>query len=539
MNQTDNEILNLTEVNQTAEDAMHEALLPGNTRNLNPDVETADEISYRPQDYTDVGQAEVLAKHFSGILRYSQATRFICYRNHYWQESEPGAQGVVHELTSCQLKEATKMQEKAEQKMNSSGASVWLKNKGKNIAVQTMNEEMLSAYRESVAAKQYLAFAHQRRDSRYITAALREARPKLEIDPADLDSDPFILNTPAATYDLQKGMDGARTHDPEDLCTKITAVSPGTKGQQIWQDCLNKIFKQDQQLIDYVQMVCGLAAIGKLCKEAMIIVYGSGRNGKSTFWNAVSRVLGLYSGNISADTLTAGCNRNIKPEIAEIRGKRLLLAAEMQEGARLNDSIVKQLCSTDEVYAEKKYKDPFSFRPSHMLILFTNRLPRVSASDDGTWRRLIVVPFRAKLEGDGDIKNYADYLFENAGESVLAWVIEGARKVIEQNFDIPEPDCVKQATDEYRKANDWFAHFLADCCETDPNYEESSASLYQAYRCYCQKTDEYIHSKGDFYHAVEEAGFQRVMRIRKQYLRGLRLRAEDDDDGIFPDRRPA
>ena len=60
----------------------------------------------------------------------------------------------------------------------------------------------------------------------------------------------------------------------------------------------------------------------------------------------------------NGDTLTVGCRRNIKPEMAEVKGKRLLIAAEMQEGARLNDSTVKQLCSTDDVFAEKKYKDP-------------------------------------------------------------------------------------------------------------------------------------------------------------------------------------
>lgn len=175
-------------------------------------------------------------------------------------------------------------------------------------------------------------------------------------------------------------------------------------------------------------MICGLAVIGKVYVEALIIAYGGGRNGKSTFWNSVSRVLGLYSGNISADTLTVGCRRNIKPELAEAKGKRLLIAAEMQEGARLNDSTVKQLCSTDDMFAEKKYKDPFSFTPCHTLVLYTNHLPRVSASDDGIWRRLIVIPFDAKIEGAGDKKNYAEYLYTNAGESILAWVIEGAKR---------------------------------------------------------------------------------------------------------------
>ena len=69
---------------------------------------------------------------------------------------------------------------------------------------------------------------------------------------------------------------------------------------------------------------------------------------------------------------------------------------------------------------------PFSFTPCHTLILYTNHLPKVGANDPGTWRRLIVVPFGARIEGNGDHKNYADYLFENAGEAILSWIIEGA-----------------------------------------------------------------------------------------------------------------
>ena len=124
--------------------------------------------------------------------------------------------------------------------------------------------------------------------------------------------------------------------------------------------------------------------------EAIIIAYGAGRNGKSTFWNSISRVLGTYSGAISADTLTVGCRRNVKPEMAELKGKRLIIAAELEEGMRLNTSMIKQLCSTDEITAEKKYKDPFKFEPSHTIVLYTNHLPRVGANDEGTWRRLIV-----------------------------------------------------------------------------------------------------------------------------------------------------
>lgn len=488
-----------------------------------------DNTSYQPEDFSDVGQAEMLAKHFSGELRYSPATHFIRYTEHYWKETEPGAQAVAHELTRRQLEEATKALLAAVKKMTDCGAKSILDTTSKARAEALFNDAQAEAYAEFLAAKAYQSFAIRRRDSKNITATLKEAHPMLEISLRDLDADCFLLCTPEATYDLRKGITGAQDHSPTDYITKITSVSPSNKGEQLWLDSLGLIFCGDQELIAYVQMICGLAAIGKVYVEALIIAYGGGRNGKSTFWNAVSRVLGLYSGNISADTLTVGCRRNIKPELAEVKGKRLLLAAEMQEGARLNDSTVKQLCSTDDVFAEKKYKDPFSFTPCHTLVLYTNHLPKVSASDDGIWRRLIVIPFNAKIDGSSDIKNYSEYLYNNAGESILAWIIEGARKVIALDYQIPVPASVQKAISEYRAQNDWFAHFLEDKCELDASFRESSGALYQAYRNYSIDTNEYVRSTADFYFALEKEGFNRIVSKNKRYFKGLRLKKDNGD----------
>lgn len=471
----------------------------------------------------------MLAKHFSGELRYSPATHFIRYTEHYWKETEPGAQAVAHELTRRQLEEATKDLLTAAKKLTDCGAQSILDTTSKAKAESLFNDTQSEAYAEFLAAKAYQSFAIRRRDSKNISATLKESRPMLEISPRDLDADCFLLCTPESTYDLRKGVAGAREHSPADYITKITSVSPSNKGEQLWHDSLDLIFCKDQELINYVQMICGLAAIGKVYVEALIIAYGCGRNGKSTFWNAVSRVLGLYSGNISADTLTVGCRRNIKPELAEVKGKRLLIAAEMQEGARLNDSTVKQLCSTDDVFAEKKYKDPFSFTPCHTLVLYTNHLPKVSASDDGIWRRLIVIPFNAKIEGSDDIKNYGEYLYNNAGESILSWIIEGAQKVIELDYNIPVPACVQKAIDEYRAQNDWFGHFLDDKCELDPSFRESSGALYQAYRNYSIDTNEYVRSTADFYFALEKAGFVRIVRDGRRLFTGLRLKTDNGD----------
>lgn len=485
--------------------------------------------SYKPEDYSDVGQAEVLAKYFSNELKYSSATHFLRYSEHYWQESETGAQAVAHELTRRQYEEANVELMSALSTLEANGGNDIINNTSRAKAEMLMNPEQAKAYRDYNDAQAYKKYVLQRRLSKNVTATLREARPKLEIKVPELDSNPFLLNTPSATYDLRLGLDGAREHDPDDFITKITTVSPSKKGEEIWQDCLNLVFCGDKELTEYVQMICGLVAIGQIQMEAMIIAYGGGRNGKSTFWNSIARVLGLYSGHISADTLTLGCKRNVKPEMAETKGKRLLIAAELQEGARLNDSTVKQLCATDDIFAEKKYKDPFSFTPSHTLVLYTNHLPKVSASDDGTWRRLIVIPFNAKIEGKSDIKNYADYLYHNAGESILSWIIEGAKKVIDIEYKPTLPKVVKDAISEYRSQNDWFSHFMEDRCEVDPKSKVSSAEIYQAYRNYCIQCNEYIRHTSDFYNALEKAGYERIVLNRKRYFKGLKLKSDFDD----------
>ena len=260
--------------------------------------------------------------------------------------------------------------------------------------------------------------------------------------------------------------------------------------------------------------------------EALIISYGEGRNGKSTFWNTIARVLGSYSGSISADALTVGCKRNVKPEMAELKGKRLVIAAELEEGMRLNTSVVKQLCSTDEVSAEKKYRDPFRYTPTHTLVLYTNHLPRVGANDEGTWRRLIVIPFNAKIEGNSDIKNYADYLAEKAGGAVLSWIIDGARKVIECNFKLKIPQCVSEAISHYRENNDWLSMFIEDCCEVDPSYTQKSGELYQEYRAYCARTGEYTRSTTDFYTGLDTAGFEKRKSKTGIMVYGIRLKSD-------------
>lgn len=483
-------------------------------------------LQLKPEDFSDVGQATVLAKEYLGILRYSPATDYLVYNGSFWEESRTKAQAVAQELTIRQLKEAETEIQKTMQEMVKNGAWEILAAMGPKKAASSFSKQQSHTFDRYQDAVAYRNYAIKRRDSKYITSALKEAHPVLEIEQRTLDADAFLLNAPSGTYDLRKGTGEVLGHDPMNFITKQTAVDSNDTGADQWEDALHTFFRNDAALIEYVQEIVGLSAIGRVYIETLIIAYGEGRNGKSTFWNTISRVLGSYSGNISADMLTVGCRRNVKPELAEANGKRLLIAAELEEGMRLNTSNVKQLCSTDEIYAEKKYKDPFSYIPTHTLVLYTNHLPKVGAIDKGTWRRLTVIPFEATIEGGNDVKNYADYLFEHAGGAVLAWVIEGARKVIEHEFKISPPKQVTDAIQKYKETNDWLAHFLDDRCVVENGRMQKSGELYNEYRSYCIQVGEFIRNAADFYIALENAGFIKCRNKKGRFVMGLQLKSE-------------
>lgn len=493
---------------------------------ISPDVYNDDfgGTTLCPEDYSDIGQAKVIAREYGEELMYTDSTDFLVYNGERWLESKQMAVGTAEEFLDRQYKEAQDMVKAALDALEKEGIDKNVVISGDKKLKAVLDDDTLKLYYAYLSAVTYEKFALKRRDIKYITSALQAVKPMLLHDIKELDANEFLLNVPGLTFDLRKGMKGGREPRAEDFITKQAKCKPGTKGEKEWREALNTFFCNDKDLIDYVQLIVGLAAIGKVYNEALIIAYGEGRNGKSTFWNAVNEVLGSYSGTISADTLTVGCKRNIKPEIAELKGKRLVIAAELEEGMRLNTSIVKQLCSTDEIEAEKKYKDPFHFTPSHTVVLYTNHLPRVGACDDGTWRRLIVIPFNAKIEGNSDIKNYADWLVTNAGEAIMKWVIEGAYKVINLGYKFSVPDCVKNAIKKYREGNDWMSSFIEDCCDVETDAVQKSGEFYQEYRAYCLRNGEYTRSTSDFYSTLENYGYVRKKTKTGSFIYGIKLK---------------
>ena len=372
----------------------------------------------------------------------------------------------------------------------------------------------------AASAKAFLQHARQTRNAARLKSMLELSKPSF-VNTADvLDANPADLNTPAGIVDLTTG--GLRSHDRAARCSQITTASPGEQGAQMWADFLDTVTQGDGSLRGFLQLVAGMTLHGKVYHEGLILAHGAGRNGKSTFFNTLAAVLGDYAGSIDIDTFTTD-RQNRGAALATLRGKRLVISGELEEGRRLSVATVKKITSTDRITAEEKYRMPETFTPSHTLCLFTNHLPRVGSTDPGTWRRLIVVPFRATIPTKGNRSNYGDILAREAGPSILAWAIEGAVNFAHNGYQLQIPNVVEEVTEAYRGQEDWLSCFISECCLRETDARIGAAELYQAYRAWAERSGDYVRRLSDFNTALETAGFQKVTPKNRKTWLGLSL----------------
>lgn len=358
-------------------------------------------------------------------------------------------------------------------------------------------------------AKECLKHAWKIRKKSSIDAITSLSVPYLTVPDEVFDANAEELNTQGGVVNLRTGI--IRSASPEDYCTQSASVSPvhTQEGTEMWNDHLQKMSQGNAEFIKFLQFAAGMIAVGKVYQENCLFAVGSGRNGKSTFFNALFRVLGSYATSIDPEVLLAN-KQNREVLLAGLRGKRFALASETEEGVRLSSSALKRLTSTDPIAAKQLYKDPMTFTPTHTLVLYTNHLPKVGSTDGGTLNRIKVVPFTTKwFDNDtGTILNYCDVLVTRAGGDILSWVIEGARQYLAAGCKLPEPLVMQAATAEYKTSEDWLQNFIGDCCIVAPEKRIKAKELYDRYRYWGKTNGEYIRSRNDFFAAIKEHGYE-------------------------------
>lgn len=292
----------------------------------------------------------------------------------------------------------------------------------------------------------------------------------------EFDANALELNTPAGIVNLA---DGKMRPHARDLVTKCTAVAPDFAApREGWHTFLREVFAADVETIDFVRRLLGYFLTGSTSEQVLAFCHGDGANGKSTLLDLLLWIMGDYALKLPSDTLMAKRGERHPTDIAQLQGTRCAVSNEIDEGEYWAESKLKELTGDELLTGRYMRQDFFTFRATHKHIIAGNHRPQVRAMDDAMRRRILLIPFRVKFEGDRRDRELPAKLKADA-PAILADLIEAAAEWHRHGLMVPA--VVHAASAEYASAMDSLALWLADCCRLDTDAECLAGTLYGSY----------------------------------------------------------
>lgn len=379
-------------------------------------------------------------------------------------------------------------------------------------------------------ARRLFAWALKSSELSRSRAMISAAAPYLALDVGQLDQQVRRLNVQNGTlhFDFDRPAPElphrVRLHKPRhsDYATKIAAVAyvEGADAPR-WTQFVREVLP-DAQTRAFVQRWLGYCLIGEISEQCMVIFEGKGANGKSTLIDVVARLLGDYAMTSPIETFLHQERKSgsgPSPDLARLRGARLVRTSEPEPGARLSESNIKQFTGGEKITARELNKGFFEFVPQGKLTMSVNIRPTIVGKDHGIRRRIKVVPFTQEFK-ERRIGLVEELLAEGPG--VLWWLIDGWRMWREDGLGSSRD--IDEATSGYFKEMDPIGQFVAEACEVGKDHRETSGSLMAAYQRWCQQSSEEPKNATAFGRRLSDMGFGKqktngaVMRLGLKVL---------------------
>jgi putative DNA primase/helicase len=308
--------------------------------------------------------------------------------------------------------------------------------------------------------------------------------PRLSCGSSEFDSDNYELNTPSGLYDLRTGE--VKPHHPEQRQTKITAVAPTAAHGGVFLKAIREICGGDESLVRFHQMSLGAMLSGAREEHWLIYWFGTGRNGKNLLADLVFSILGEYAHKLPSSALMSKKHESHPSELTGLRGVRLALSSEIEEGSFWNEARLKELTGDEFITARYMGRDAFTFTKSHKHLILGNHRPQIKTVDEAIKNRVLLVPFDVSFAGRED-RDLPQKIRAEAG-FVLHWLIEGHTAWLENGKRLPKCEAVERATKGYFAAQSTIEMWIDECCRKvdDPDRPASSWStaseLYDNYQ---------------------------------------------------------
>lgn len=357
-----------------------------------------------------------------------------------------------------------------------------------------------------------------------LSAMLTLGQSMLPVSTDALDQSVDLLNVANGTLDLRTG--DLLPHSRDHWLTRLSPVAydPDAACPR-WEAFLDRVMGGNERLIGFLRRAVGYSLTGHTNEQVLLLLYGVGANGKSTFLETMRALLADYSAITDFTTFLKRDSEGARNDLARLVGTRFVSAVEAEAGKPLAEALVKQLTGGDTITARFLFKEFFDFKPQFKIWLAANHKPGVRGSDHGIWRRIRLVPFTVTIpEPERDPRLTQKLAEELPG--ILAWAVRGCLEWREHGLGVPEE--VRAATASYRDEMDLFGGFLEDGCVTEDGAWITAKDLYAAYQRWCEANGEKPRSQKALSMGLRERGFENFRTKKARCWRGIRLRREDE-----------
>ena len=280
-------------------------------------------------------------------------------------------------------------------------------------------------------------------------------------------------------------------------------------------------------IVSVLQEFMGYAIAGGPCKGAKaLILYGGGQNGKSTFMDILKDLAG--SDNYSSLSLTA-LQKDTKRY--QVDGKLFNLGEETNVRALGESEVFKAMVTGGEVDVKKLYVQDYSFQNKCKLIMACNELPKSSDKSHGLYRRMLLVPFDARFEGEEKDKFMTERLLKEL-PGIFNFAMTGYKRLIENKYIFTEGDTLRDALEDYKLENDNVLQWTKDnviITSDDEDYLFKD-EMYKSYKSQCEEDGIKPFAKQNFFKSFKDKypGIQESKRqgmglgtSRKRVLLGI------------------
>ncbi|HKK47350.1 MAG TPA: phage/plasmid primase, P4 family [Balneolaceae bacterium] len=352
--------------------------------------------------------------------------------------------------------------------------------------------------------------------------------PGIKVSKDRLDQCPMLVTLDNVTVDLSAGK--LLKPNPKHLITKKLPFSFDSDAEcPRWEAFVRQIMDGDQAMIRFLQQAVGYTLTGMTTEQCLFFLYGSGRNGKSTFVEILMQLMGEYAikseSNMIMDRSYGG---SVSNDVARLCSHRLVVLSEIQEGKRLDEAKVKNLTGEDTISARFLRKEFFDFTPTHKLWVFGNHKPLINGTDDGIWRRLRLIKFGVTIPKNQVDRNLKAKLIKEL-PGIFNWAVRGCRQWIKNGQKIQVPDSVRCDTMAYRSEMDILSAFLEEACQQEYNYSCSNQDLRRRYEQWCDQNGIPPMSMRAMSPKLEQRGLQKFKSNGRVHWRGIALKHQSGE----------